>query len=230
MSVASPAPSRTAGAGLATPVAGNVDVWWFPTPRRPSTVPRTPGRAHPTVRAVLGRYLGRTPDPDDIRAQCEHCSHPTHGRPRLRDAHLDFNLSHIEGRTVVAVSRYPVGVATELVSAGRMLLSAAETVFSERERAGFPARGALDVRLAAWSWCAKEAMTKATGHGLAVDPTTVQPPPTPPPHGTWTTARFPGGRTLWLTSALLPGACVCSVAVDGPRPRTLRVRRWPTDA
>ncbi|MFJ9662270.1 4'-phosphopantetheinyl transferase family protein [Streptomyces griseoflavus] len=229
MSPAVRSPARPSGPRPHGLASDDVDVWWFPTARRPDAAPRTPARQDRTVRAVLGRYLRRTPDPDEIHGRCEHCGHPTHGRPRLRAGDITFNLSHIEGRTVVAVARRPVGVDTEPVSSGRALLSAAETVFSERERAGFQARGALDVRLAAWSWCAKESLTKATGHGLAVDPTTVHPPCPPPPHGRWVAAPFPDGRALWLTSALLPGACVCAVAVDGPRPAALRVRRWSAD-
>ncbi|MEV7894761.1 4'-phosphopantetheinyl transferase family protein [Streptomyces cyaneofuscatus] len=209
---------------------GDVHVWWF-RPQDQSARSRSPGGGgrSPAGRKpleILGAYLGRSLAEQDIDRTCEHCGHPHHGRPRLRGDELSFNISHIEGRVVMAVARTPVGIGLEPISAGRLVLESASTIFTDEELSHFPGRAALDVHTAAWAWCAKEAMVKATGYGLVVDPRDVL-APLQVPANTWHPARFIDGRRLWLTPAGLPGHCVCAVAVSGESPQLLTVRAWP---
>jgi 4'-phosphopantetheinyl transferase len=119
------------------------------------------GRA--TLRLLLGRRLG-------IDAAAVPIARGRRGRPFVeRDGAPDFNVSHTRDAAIIALStRGPIGVDLErgdrAVDAARL----ARKFASARERA---AMAALDgdgarrrfLRL----WTCKEAMSKATGDGLA---------------------------------------------------------------
>jgi 4'-phosphopantetheinyl transferase len=139
-------------------------------------------RAEDKARFVTGRFLARTAlseatglPPGRIRftTDCPHCG-GSHGKPRLPGHDVDFSLSHSADRVVLVLSEGPeVGVDVERESdrdvdrLGEMVLSAPEREVlaalppDERNR-GFHAY-----------WCRKEALLKATGHGLAAPMTAI---------------------------------------------------------
>ncbi len=122
--------------------------------------------AHAVLRVLLAGYLGCAPRDVVIEAGA-------HGKPRLAHAMpggpLHFNLSHSGGLVVVAFSRTAeVGVDTELIreradwrGVGRRFFAAGEV------RAIKAAEGEGRLALFHALWCAKEALLKTTGGGLA---------------------------------------------------------------
>jgi 4'-phosphopantetheinyl transferase len=98
------------------------------------------------------------------------------GKPQLNAGEhshpLPFNLSHTEGLCIIAVSRdFEVGVDVEKVHELKELSSLARTYFSNDEWAMWSQEndagklnGFFDY------WCAKEAILKAVGCGLAIHP------------------------------------------------------------
>ncbi|MER7516258.1 4'-phosphopantetheinyl transferase superfamily protein [Streptomyces sp. NPDC126499] len=118
--------------------------------------------AHALLRRVLGEVLDRDP------AGLVFAAGP-HGKPYLEDAPVEFSLSHSGERVAVALtSGTPVGVDVERVTdlAGLPL-----PVLSGEERTVFD-RVPEPERAAAFTayWVRKEAVLKATGEGLRVDP------------------------------------------------------------
>ncbi|MEU8125458.1 4'-phosphopantetheinyl transferase superfamily protein [Spirillospora sp. NPDC049024] len=137
-------------------------------------------RAEDKARFVTGRWLARTVlaeatgrPPRDLRftTVCSHCG-GSHGKPRLPGSDLDFSLSHSGDRVLlVLVEGAEVGADVEqesdrdINSLARMVLTDAEgevlRAMDDRKR-GFHAY-----------WSRKEALLKATGHGLAASMTAI---------------------------------------------------------
>ncbi|MES9538239.1 4'-phosphopantetheinyl transferase superfamily protein [Actinomadura sp. NPDC000600] len=137
-------------------------------------------RAEDKARFVTGRWLARTVlaeatgrPPRDLRftTDCPHCG-GSHGKPRLPGSDLDFSLSHSGDRVLlVLVEGAAVGADVEqesdrdINSLARMVLTDAEgevlRTMDDRKR-GFHAY-----------WSRKEALLKATGHGLAASMTAI---------------------------------------------------------
>jgi 4'-phosphopantetheinyl transferase len=137
-------------------------------------------RAEDKARFVTGRWLARTvlaeatgKPPRDLRftTDCPHCG-GSHGKPRLPGSDLDFSLSHSGDRVLlVLVEGALVGADVEqqsdrdIDSLARMVLTDAEgevlRAMADRKR-GFHAY-----------WSRKEALLKATGHGLAASMTAI---------------------------------------------------------
>jgi 4'-phosphopantetheinyl transferase len=114
-----------------------------------------------SLRALLGRYLGRAP------AEIAFAAGPE-GKPRLEDAGaaLRFNLSHSADLALVAVAREAeVGIDVEHVRPRDDLAGLARRTFAEAEREAIDADGDRD-RAFYRHWVAKEAYVKATGHGV----------------------------------------------------------------
>jgi 4'-phosphopantetheinyl transferase len=114
--------------------------------------------------ALLRRVAGVTAnvEPADIQVDrdCTDCGRP-HGRPRLPGLGLHASVSHAGNRVAVALTAAgPVGVDVERVrslnldSIGRRVLGPGET--------------ATTVEEFAVCWTRKEAVVKATGHGITV--------------------------------------------------------------
>jgi 4'-phosphopantetheinyl transferase len=126
------------------------------------------GRA--LVRLALAQLVGATPRELVFDTWCEIHASP-HGKPRLVEpaADLDFSLSRAGPRLLLAVSAAAVGVDVERrdrdVEAG-----VARIAFADDERAELE-DASPDAFLACWT--CKEAVLKALGHGLAVDPKSV---------------------------------------------------------
>jgi 4'-phosphopantetheinyl transferase len=139
-------------------------------------------RAEDKARFVTGRFLARTVlseatglAPRDIRftTDCPHCG-GTHGKPRLPGHTLDFSLSHSADRVVLVLTDGPeAGVDVEQES-DRDVDRLGEMVLSAPERAVL-ADLPLDLRKRGFHayWCRKEALLKATGHGLAAPMTAI---------------------------------------------------------
>ena len=128
---------------------------------------------HVVLRTVLGRHLGIDPVAVSFaRAACPLCDEP-HGRPVLlgRDD-LAFSLSATD--RVLAVAVAPVDVGIDVEAAGRVAADDLAAALDTSERAAVealtePARDDAALRC----WVRKEALLKARGTGLGVDPDTV---------------------------------------------------------
>jgi phosphopantetheinyl transferase len=126
------------------------------------------GRA--LVRLALAERVGAAPGELVFDTWCEfHAS--AHGKPRLAEpaAELDFSLSRAGARLLLAVSASPVGVDVERRDRD-IEVGVARIAFADDERAELEDAGP-DAFLACWT--RKEAVLKALGHGLAVDPKSV---------------------------------------------------------
>jgi 4'-phosphopantetheinyl transferase len=130
------------------------------------------GRA--LVRLALAPLVGASPQELVFDTWCEVHSSP-HGKPRLVEpaAQLDFSLSRAGARLVLAVASAPVGVDVERLDRD-VGADVARIAFAEDERAeldAVPPAARAGAFLACWT--RKEAVLKALGHGLAVDPKSV---------------------------------------------------------
>jgi phosphopantetheinyl transferase len=151
-------------------------------------------RQEDKARFVTGRFLARGAlaeatglPPEGIRftTDCPHCG-GTHGKPRLPGSDLDFSLSHSGDRVVlVLVEGAEVGVDVERHS-DRDIDRLAEMVLAEPERAALAAMADRKRGFHTY-WSRKEALLKATGHGLAAPMTAihVSSPDAPPEVVAW---------------------------------------------
>ena len=123
------------------------------------------GRA--LVRLALAERVGAAPGDLVFDTWCELHASP-HGKPRLVEpaAELDFNLSRAGARLMLAIASVPVGVDVERRDRD-VEVGVARIAFAADERAELEDAG-TDAFLACWT--RKEAVLKALGHGLAVDP------------------------------------------------------------
>jgi 4'-phosphopantetheinyl transferase len=159
--------------------------------------------ARATMRTVLGEALNADPATVTISRRCEHCGHPTHGRPTVPDAPgISFSLSHSGSFAVIALAAggERVGVDVEEIRPRARLHALAARVLSDEEHAAWLALSGEADRLCSFlrAWTAKEAYLKALGIGIA---TRLRDVP----------ARVDG----WRTSELDAGAGrVAALAVD----------------
>ena len=121
------------------------------------------GVAHGWLRRVLGAYLDMAPSALAFGAG-------EHGKPFLRDAALEFNLSHSGDLALVAVAAHgPVGVDVERWDHAVECLDLAERFFSAAELGALHALRDDAPRVVEGffaTWSRKEAYLKATGHGI----------------------------------------------------------------
>jgi 4'-phosphopantetheinyl transferase len=175
--------------------AGQCQVWWATTTAVPpdlvrlldtgererlSRLYREEDRAlflaaHALTRIVLSAHLGMDPRAIRFSNICRHCG-AQHGKPQIDSASpLDFSISHSGQRAVVAVATgVVVGVDVECVTPlwqdgalVSMMLSNSEKLIVD----GFQGRARDEALLRYWT--RKEAILKATGHGLAISPASV---------------------------------------------------------
>jgi 4'-phosphopantetheinyl transferase len=131
--------------------------------------------AHALARIVVAAHAGMPPEALVWDTTCRHCG-AEHGKPRLLDTTgagtpaggLDFSLSHSGRRLAVAVASAIVGVDVEAVDRPGVA-SLARRVLAPAERPGYArvAASGADRALLVY-WTRKEAVLKATGHGLAM--------------------------------------------------------------
>jgi 4'-phosphopantetheinyl transferase len=125
------------------------------------------------LRTVAGAQLGLAPSQVPIDRRCPDCDRP-HGKPRIRGAGrgLHVSVAHSGNRVAVALSTAgPVGVDVE----ERVPADIPADVLSPGERASLrrlPERDRYNGFL--WMWVCKEAVLKATGHGLRIPPEQVE--------------------------------------------------------
>ncbi|WP_406725440.1 ketoacyl-synthetase C-terminal extension domain-containing protein [Streptomyces sp. GD-15H] len=191
--------------------------------------------AHALLRLVVAARTGVEPRQVRLVRTCRGCG-GAHGKPRLADppADLEFSLSHCADLVAVAVTvGRPVGVDIETVGhldGDRARLP--RVVLSETEQRVLAAQPTARAPGAFTRyWARKEAVLKATGDGLTVNPAdlTVSGPDTP--------ATLLGWRGRPHDRAPLPLADVaagpdhrCAVAFVGPHAPGFRVvRHWLPD-
>lgn len=154
--------------------------------------------AHAVARELLGGLTGEDPRSLRFERRCTTCGSDAHGKPSLvHDDPWRFSLSYTGDLVVVAASReHDVGVDIESLDEAdfddfdRVTLAEDEGGYLD----GLAGEALLDARTRLWA--RKEAVLKATGHGLVVDPTEVVLTPPDQP------ARLLG----WLSDADAPAA------------------------
>lgn len=188
--------------------------------------------ARALVRTVLGTAAGTAPGAVRLDNTCAHCGAP-HGKPRALDAGApEFSLSHSGEVVLVATSMAgPVGVDVE--SAGIAPVGVPEredtdpdalvaTMLAPSERQHLAGVAPTDVSAALLrTWTRKEAVLKATGQGLRIEPADVEvSAPDQPP----ALVSLPmGGTTLTQTAFTLadvrvPDGYLAAVAIWTPDP------------
>ena len=130
---------------------------------------------HALVRRTLGDLLDRDPATLSFERRCTTCRSELHGKPSLIDLPgWHFSLSYTSTLAVVAVCEgIEVGVDTEDLTEADFDGFAGVTLARDEE-AAFEALSGRELLVArARVWARKEAVLKATGHGLVVDPSEV---------------------------------------------------------
>lgn len=127
--------------------------------------PRRNGSARVLARIVLGSLLGVPPAQVPIRRHCSRCGSTEHGKPYVDGDPIHFSASSAGGHIAVAAGGVPLGV--DLVDVAEIRPETGRAILSPDEQADDP-RGLATV------WARKEAILKATGDGLSVDPQAVR--------------------------------------------------------
>jgi 4'-phosphopantetheinyl transferase len=175
--------------------------------------------------ATVHRVLGRYPGLED--AAVRH-ARDGHGRLSVRgrdDLHL--SVSHTAGVTLVAVG-LGCRVGIDVEPAGKRglrrlryhVLTGAE--LADLERHDPPAQ--TEVLLGYWT--RKEALLKAVGAGLAIEPRLIELPPAGTSRHPVAVPRALGRPEAWTVVSLRLDGYVAAVAADAPDPR---VRVLPLD-
>ncbi len=137
--------------------------------------PRPFVTAHALQRRVVGRRLGVEPVDLAFERHCATCGSDRHGKPSIvGHPGWSYSLSYTSALAVVALTRLgPVGVDVERVGESDFA-GFAEVTLAPDEVVGFDGlTGAALLDARARVWARKEAVLKATGHGLVVDPSQV---------------------------------------------------------
>lgn len=116
-------------------------------------------------RLLLDLVGGGATSPGQIRRLCPWCGSGAHGRPVLPGhAHPHLSVARAGALTMVATCDLAsIGVDVERTDA-----------VAEPGGVLHPCEGSTDAAGRTITWVRKEALLKATGHGLRIDPTTVR--------------------------------------------------------
>jgi 4'-phosphopantetheinyl transferase len=150
------------------------------------------------------------------RRRCASCGGVDHGKPEVPAALAagrHVSVAHTSTRLVVAVSGVgPCGVDVEDVAAVARAPVAAVLLAPQERVATGAVGGDVLAELLARTWVRKEALLKATGHGLAVDPArlVLGPAALPPQMLRWDGPGPAPEPKAWLEAELPAGP-------DGPR-------------
>lgn len=118
--------------------------------------------AHALLRLLLEELTGTAPQEHTLDRWCSICGGP-HGKPVLRHPRLHVGVATTSGAVVAAATEAdPLGVDLEVVAATGFS-GFADVVLGPGETARTPSERAR-------AWVRKEAVLKATGLGLTVDP------------------------------------------------------------
>lgn len=159
-------------------------------------------------RLVLGELLDLSPARVPLERPCADCGRP-HGRPQVAGRPEQLSISHSGDRVALAVTRSgPVGIDVEQIDARKA--EAIESVLTAEER-GTLAGLSSQARLAGLYtyWVRKEAVLKATGHGLTVPMREVG----LSRHDEPAAVRFDRARQMVLADLSQDGPYRCAVAV-----------------
>lgn len=124
---------------------------------------------HACARVLLARSVSADPASLSFDRRCRLCGHPSHGKPRLREARdLAFSLSYAGAWMALAVSSgEELGVDIELVESARDAAELAGSVLTGAERAAWLQCPAAERPLELMRrWTMKEAYLKCIGAGL----------------------------------------------------------------
>jgi 4'-phosphopantetheinyl transferase len=149
--------------------------------------------AHVGVRLLLGHYLGVPPGELRFSRHCRHCG-AGHGKPVVEwpATHLDFSLTHSGDWVGLAVAAQPVGIDVQESTDGTDVAALSASVLAPAELRWWAGQPAESARPAFFGyWARKEALLKATGHGLAVpmNRITLTPPDEPARLVDWSAER-----------------------------------------
>lgn len=125
------------------------------------------------VRQLVGLALGQDPRDVVLVHRCGHCGLDTHGKPYARQVGAPwFSSSHARGVVLVALSvDGEVGIDVEPDHEVRDVDRLARDVLTPAESRRLLATDRRQrSRMFLGAWCAKEAILKRSGTGLAVDP------------------------------------------------------------
>ncbi len=131
--------------------------------------------AHAMMRRVIGRHVGADPAGLSFARRCTTCGSGRHGKPSIADhPGWTYSLSYTREVAVLALARdVEVGVDIEHVEESDFG-GFPRVTLAEGEIGGFfGLDGAELLGARAQVWARKEAILKATGHGLVVDPTEI---------------------------------------------------------
>lgn len=179
------------------------------------------------LRAILARYLGRTPD--QLRF-----SYSPHGKPAVAAntgaGDLRFNVSHSDGLALYAITRgREIGVDVECLRPDFVSEEIARRFFSPREVAAVQALPAVERHEAFFAcWTRKEAYIKARGEGLSMPLERFDVSLAPgEPAALLSTLDEPAAAARWSLWALDPGpGYAAALAAEGHGWR-LRCWQWP---
>ena len=113
------------------------------------------------LRVILSKYLGLAPKDLQI-------SLGPQGKPHLEGHDLHFNVTHAQGKALIAIASVPVGIDLEFprgVNQQEKLVTQYFNPDEASEWRNLPAQEQAKAFLAAWT--RKEACLKATGEGIA---------------------------------------------------------------
>lgn len=128
---------------------------------------------HALARLLLSAQSGMPPKKMRFVVRCQRCG-GDHGKPRLAPAvgrpDLDFNISHSADRVVVALTTGAVvGVDVERTKDVKDMERLVRLALSAEELCDYRKLSLEDRALGFFTlWARKEALLKATGHGLAI--------------------------------------------------------------
>jgi 4'-phosphopantetheinyl transferase len=181
------------------------------------------------TRHVLACWLGLAPSQLSIVRRCPRCGEADHGRPAVSGASGDFSVSASGASAVIAIAEHRVGVDIETDTTGVSIRASLPTgVLAPAERALLDAlspdrRNRTFLRM----WAVKEAVLKADGGGLSVDPSLVD--------TSTVVTRAVGRVTLagqaWIVQAItpplgLPAPVVLALAGTTEMSTSTRSLRW----
>lgn len=157
-----------------------IEVWFCEA----GQVPHELGLLSRYARRHLAERLGVPPDGVPIRRHCMVCGSTGHGKPYVEGYPVHFSCSSAGGFIGVSIGNVPHGV--DLVRISDVTPDASTAIAAPDEHTKNP------VELAT-IWARKEAVLKATGHGLSIDPVTIEvsAPDVPARLLTWPEIRRP---------------------------------------
>ena len=184
------------------------------------------------LRLVLARYLNLPPAEIEIDRSCPDCGR-SHGRPRLRRwpetalEAIEFSVTHGGDLLVLAFAgNAPVGVDVEPIGAlgddCSELLDFTLTAAERLRLLEVPAPQRMQIFLRHWT--GKEAILKALGTGLDVEPQAVTLPPFPIKGKASVTLPGSPPVDLWIREVEVGPAHVCMLAT-GQEVQELRSAR-----